>query len=259
MAMGGIAGLYMLIRRLLKGGKEEKQPARTVDSKWLTWFSDKPKGPLIYFIVSVFVGVSLTFFLMNTGRGGPETARRQLAEMNIPFNERVFFERIKVGDVVIVELFIKAGLSPNFKDKEGYTALMRAAQQGHSSIIRTLLKHGAGINITGGNFPAALSDLTALDIAEVWDQQEAAEILKKGGGFTGMDLLNQRYPAISSPQKKQEGFNPNLRGDIPPDLYEIIRKTESDFSPEEREAQRSIKLHLERQRRQSNQNLSGKN
>jgi hypothetical protein len=40
-------------------------------------------------------------------------ARRQLAELNIPFNKQSFVERVYEGDGIAVELFLKAGISPN--------------------------------------------------------------------------------------------------------------------------------------------------
>ncbi|MBM4302167.1 MAG: hypothetical protein FJ121_11715 [Deltaproteobacteria bacterium] len=201
-----------------------------------------PKNFKLFLIGAVLIGALFGIvFIMLSGQG-PEGARTKLLEMNIPFNEQVFFERIYAGDVFIVELFLNAGVSPNLKDKEGYPALMRAAQRGHSSIIRSLLKHGAEVNITQNN-------ITALDIAEIREHQEISKILRSAGGLTAMGLLDRQYP-IAPVQKKPEVRRPKPeQNQTYPNLPEP--PTPRELTMDEREAYLGFDVKREKEQREA--------
>jgi len=50
------------------------------------------------------------------------------------------------GDVTQVEALLKAGANPNSRDRDGNTALLYAAVNGHRDIAELLIAHGADIN-----------------------------------------------------------------------------------------------------------------
>ncbi len=54
----------------------------------------------------------------------PLEAKTELKKMNIEYTESEFLYRAKAGDITAVSLFLDAGMSPNTKDKYGWTALM---------------------------------------------------------------------------------------------------------------------------------------
>jgi general secretion pathway protein A len=79
-------------------------------------------------------------------RDGEEEARMTLAHLGLPYREATVVEHAEKGDARVVELFLKAGMSPNAKDITGWTALMMAAMKGHTAVVRALLDRGADVN-----------------------------------------------------------------------------------------------------------------
>lgn len=73
----------------------------------------------------------------------PEDAFRELSELEIPYSGDSFVEYALEGKTSVVKLFLGAGISPDTRDEEGYTALMWAAMAGHSDIVSLLLDKGA--------------------------------------------------------------------------------------------------------------------
>ena len=49
---------------------------------------------------------------------------------------------------------LACGFDPNARDKDGVTALHRAAMGGHPEAVRVLLAHGADVNALDGMFSA---------------------------------------------------------------------------------------------------------
>jgi hypothetical protein len=58
------------------------------------------------------------------------------------------------GDARILETMLACGFEPNAKDKEGVTALHRAAMGGRAEAVRVLLAYGASVNAVDGMFSA---------------------------------------------------------------------------------------------------------
>ncbi|MBQ6002370.1 MAG: ankyrin repeat domain-containing protein, partial [Synergistaceae bacterium] len=63
-----------------------------------------------------------------------------------PMSDDDFVELCKSGDAVKVEEAIINGANVNAKDNKGYTALMWAAEKGHTEIAEMLINHGADVN-----------------------------------------------------------------------------------------------------------------
>ena len=53
----------------------------------------------------------------------------------------------KKGDVATIKHLLDTGTDANGYDSEGVTALMRAAEAGHTNVVEVLLKHGANVNL----------------------------------------------------------------------------------------------------------------
>ena len=58
------------------------------------------------------------------------------------------------GNAVVLETMLTCGFEPNTKDKDGVTALHRAAMAGRPEAVRLLLAHGASVNNLDGMFSA---------------------------------------------------------------------------------------------------------
>ena len=69
----------------------------------------------------------------------PREARKELELLQILYNEEAFIESVKNNDVLVVELFLEAGINLNAKDEYGQTALIWAAKGGHTETVKALL------------------------------------------------------------------------------------------------------------------------
>jgi ankyrin repeat protein len=58
------------------------------------------------------------------------------------------------GDAAVLETMLACGFDPHVRDKDGVTALHRAAMAGHAEAVRVLLAHGAGVDALDGMFAA---------------------------------------------------------------------------------------------------------
>jgi ankyrin repeat protein len=68
------------------------------------------------------------------------------------------------GDAAVLETMLACEFDPNVPDKEGVTALHRAAMAGRVEAVRVLLAHGASVNALDGMFSAT----PLLWAAEAW-------------------------------------------------------------------------------------------
>ena len=73
--------------------------------------------------------------------------------------------------VEIIQVLLSAGEDPNHYDKNGYTALTWAAQNGHMTMCRALVDGGAAIN------PTSKNGLTPLLVAIVSEREEKTQLL----------------------------------------------------------------------------------
>ncbi len=72
--------------------------------------------------------------------------------------------------------------SVNAKDKDGVTALHRAAFNGHTKIVEILLASGAEVNAENNDGG------TPLDWAEMFDEDKVINLLRKHSAKTGKEL-----------------------------------------------------------------------
>ena len=87
-------------------------------------------------------------------------------ELHLP--ELVYYASL--GEIEQVKVLLEQGIDPNQTDDEGYSALQAAAENDHLDIVKLLVSKGANVNHT--------SPHTALELAEMADQQQIVEYLK---------------------------------------------------------------------------------
>jgi ankyrin repeat protein len=74
------------------------------------------------------------------------------------------------GDAAVLETMLACGFDPHVKDKDGVTALHRAAMAGHADAVRVLLAFGAPLNALDGMFSAT----PLVWAAEGWSHDRSA-------------------------------------------------------------------------------------
>ena len=129
----------------------------------------------------------------------PEEARQQLAELEIPYNQKAFIEKAEAGDLTAVRLFVWAGMDVNVQpytasgvyvalrddprrfshlkyswfpqegQQDNDTALMKAAIGGHLEVVQLLCENGADLRLKNQQKQSAIYFAAAgghLDIVE---------------------------------------------------------------------------------------------
>jgi len=89
----------------------------------------------------------------------PEQARKELAELGVEFTPSVFHASAENGDIVVVELFLTAGMNPGITDEDGVTPLMRAVFKNNVSVTRALVDSGAKVDGRQGDSMTPLEGL----------------------------------------------------------------------------------------------------
>ncbi|OBT76495.1 hypothetical protein VF21_03944 [Pseudogymnoascus sp. 05NY08] len=56
-------------------------------------------------------------------------------------------EAAACGDLFTVRLLLSSGADPNYRDREGWSAIHWAAEEGHFDVVLLLLKHGSNVNV----------------------------------------------------------------------------------------------------------------
>jgi ankyrin repeat protein len=81
------------------------------------------------------------------GKQGIEDTKKELEQKNIKYDADTFIENARQGDIIIVKLFLLAGMDPNIKNKDDKTALGRSIAFGKIEVAKLLLENGAIINL----------------------------------------------------------------------------------------------------------------
>ncbi len=112
----------------------------------------------------------------------PEQARKELAELGVEFSPSVFHESLENGDIVVVKLFLTAGMNPDITDEDGVAPLTKAVVENNLSIARALLDSGAKVDILE-------KDMTLLDVAALGSHTEMVKLLARAGGKISRSVL----------------------------------------------------------------------
>ncbi len=117
----------------------------------LSRIKNNPVGASI--LVSGVIIISLATFtgalktlLSLSAEDSPEAARVKINQLSLKFSDAAFVESAEKGDILAVELFLLAKMSPDVKDKKGNTALMYAISKNQVPVINALIKAKANVN-----------------------------------------------------------------------------------------------------------------
>ncbi len=103
-------------------------------------------------------------------------AKDALVARGVDVSNSGFLEAVSAGDTVSVELYLDAGFSPDLRNKKGVPALVAAIRNTHFLTMRTLLDHGADVDVK-----ALDRDTTALmDAASLGEAAAVQELVERG-------------------------------------------------------------------------------
>ena len=109
-------------------------------------------------------------------REGRSRARASLLELGIPYRSESLAECCRQGDVKAVELFLRAGMIPDMRDRAGVTLLGLALRSKHQAVAELLVEHGAALDLQSEDRGySALMDAAAAGSADAVDY-----LLKRG-------------------------------------------------------------------------------
>ncbi len=106
-------------------------------------------------------------------------ARRELMELGVSFRGESFSDCVREGNAHAVELFLKAGLPADTRDKKGVPILCLAARECNRGMVALLLENGASVDLQAedrGN--SALMDAVAGSCGEI-----VADLLAAGAAL----------------------------------------------------------------------------
>jgi hypothetical protein len=88
---------------------------------------------------------------------------------------RQLLARAERGDVDTIKTLLERGADIHATDKQGETALMKAARLGNYPVVKLLIEHGANVNAIDA------TGATALGHATRFGQEDVADLLKTHG------------------------------------------------------------------------------
>ena len=123
-----------------------------------------------------------------------EDYRKIIEKKGMQFTQESFLKEVKAGSREHVELFIKAGIDINSRDKDGSTALMVASERGDVQMAQLLIQNGADVNAKNIDGYTALMYVAYkgnLAIAELLIKNKADVNARDKDGWTAL-----RYASI---------------------------------------------------------------
>jgi hypothetical protein len=134
------------------------------------------------------------FFLLERGEWAileeKRAARSALLEIGISFHADSFVQCVSEGQIHAVELFLKAGLHANARDRHGVPILNLAARNRHRAVAELLLEFGAAIDLQSEDRGySALMDAVlvgSVELADLFLRHGANPDLKSKDGQTAL-------------------------------------------------------------------------
>jgi ankyrin repeat protein len=160
------------------------------------------KGEII-FLRRLFCRLALFLFFITVvllaGCKDKEDYKAEIEKKGIAYSDQAFLHAVRMGNREEVEMFIRAGINVNTKDKDGSTSLMIASERGDNEIARLLLENGADPNASD------TKGYTALMFVSYSGNLEIAKLLvKKGADVNAMDKDGWTALMFASIEKKTE-------------------------------------------------------
>ena len=129
-----------------------------------------------------FSAASLLLLFLSACGSSSEDHRETLLELGVIWEDKVFLEQAKEGDLAVLNLFLKGGMDLETRDSSGATVLMYAALNGHVEATSLLIEEGAHVN-TQDNLGRR-----ALDYATVHPESGTFKVLASAGALYGRTL-----------------------------------------------------------------------
>lgn len=150
-----------------------------------------PQTVVIKSIVDKFAGKyyhldqeSLNITLAPAKKQEPATPEKPTETVNM------LMTACAAGDLKAVEIYLKGGMSPNYKDNEGVTPLMLSVMLDNAALAGLLIAKGANVNSgEGANRPLAL----ALKLG----RHSIAELLIEKGASDGTDPAKKHWLVVN--------------------------------------------------------------
>jgi len=123
-----------------------------------------------------------------------EDYRKKIEKKGMSFTQEAFLNEVRSGNKEHVELFFKAGMDINSRDKDGSTALMIVSEKGDLEIAQLLIQNGADVNAKNIDGYTALMYVAYkgnLQIAELLIKNRADINARDKDGWTAL-----RYASI---------------------------------------------------------------
>ena len=134
-----------------------------------------------------------------SGCKNKENYKAGIEKKGTVYSEETFLREVKTGNREEVDMFIRAGINVNAKDRDGSTALMIAAERGDSEMARLLIENGADPNASD------ISGYTALMFVSYSGNLEIAKLLvKNGADVNARDKDGWTALMFASVEKKTE-------------------------------------------------------
>ena len=89
-----------------------------------------------------FSAASLLLLFLSACGSSSEEHRETLLELGVIWEDKVFLEQAKEGDLAVLRLFLKGGMDLETRDSSGATVLMYAALNGRLRPLLSSLKRG---------------------------------------------------------------------------------------------------------------------
>jgi hypothetical protein len=141
-------------------------------------------------------------------------ARSNLLEIGISFHADSLAHCVSDGDLRAVELFLKAGFTPNLRNKQGVPLLCLAARGKHRAVAELLLEFGAAIDLQSEDRGySALMDATLASSPELvglFLERGANPDLQSKDGQTALVVAVGRNDLEISRRLLEAGANPDI-------------------------------------------------
>lgn len=185
--------------------------------------------------VNVKNNAGITVLMQAVDRGFPELAR-----LNVSIGVLIGRTAVEQDNPELVKLLIEKGADVNAKDKDGYTALMRAIKKGYLEIARALINNNADVNVKSNDGFTPLMqaikrhylEAAYLDLIKLLIESKADLNTQDNNGLTALMMAmprQQYYPGELDPAKLliENGADVNVRAN---DGSTVLLQIAKDYS-----------------------------